>query len=88
MSAALKRFLFWLYLTSVVIVPMSNDVFISAFPIMKVVFNTTHIGLVISVFLSGLADLNFFMDRYLIVMEGSLCCWVVYVFLYWGAGFH
>ena len=47
--------LFILCLTVVVIVPFSNDIFISAFPVMTKVFNTEHIGMVISVFLTGLA---------------------------------
>ena len=83
----LKKSLFWLCLTSVIIVPFSNDMFISALPLMKVDFNTPHIGWVISVFLLGLATSQLFYgplsDRFgrKPVLLAGLCVFIV------GSGF-
>ena len=80
----LKKSLFWLCLTSVIIVPFSNDMFISALPLMKVDFNTPHIGWVISVFLLGLATSQLFYgplsDRFgrKPVLLAGLCVFIVF----------
>jgi len=79
----LKRSLFWLCLTCVIILPFANDMFIAALPLMKVVFKTTHIGWMISFFLLGIALSQLFYgplsDRYgrKPVLLGGLCVFII-----------
>ena len=60
--------LLWLCLSAVVLTPLSNDMFISGFPEMSVFFSTSHIGLLISFYLIGIASAQLFygplLDRY------------------------
>jgi MFS transporter, DHA1 family, multidrug resistance protein len=55
MTHKMNNRLLWLCLSVVMIVPFANDVFISALPAMRAVFNTSHVGLSLTVFLIGLA---------------------------------
>ncbi len=51
----MKKVLFYLSLSVCVIVPFSNDIFVSAIPEMSQFFHTNRIPLIISIFLLGLA---------------------------------
>ena len=51
----MQKKILWLCLTVVGIVPFSNDIFVSALPQIRAAFATTHSGLILSVFLAGLA---------------------------------
>ena len=55
MTNKMNKIVLWLCLSVVIIVPFANDMFISALPAMRAVFNTSHVGLSMTVFLTGLA---------------------------------
>ena len=55
MNSKYDKGLFWLCLSVMILTPLSNDVFIGAFSIMEGVFDTDHLGLLLSVHLAGLA---------------------------------
>ncbi|GGG05455.1 MULTISPECIES: multidrug effflux MFS transporter [Cysteiniphilum] len=64
----MKNKMMFLVLSVCIITPFANDIFIASFPEMGQTFNTSHIGLVMTVFMIGLATAQLFygplLDRF------------------------